>query len=109
MWVPIFETYSHGGLGIYLYFYFPNDAKAETPVLWSPHVKSWLIAKDSDAGTDWGQEKGTTEDEMIGWHHQLNGHEFEKTLGDWKMTGKPGMLQSSGSQRVGHDLVTEQQ
>ena len=50
------------------------DAKAETPVLWPPHAKSWLIGKDSDAGRDWGQEeKGTTEDEMAGWHHQLDG------------------------------------
>ena len=55
-----------------------TDAKAETPILWPPHVKSWLIGKDPDAGRDWGQEeKGTTEDEMAGWHHQLNGHEFE--------------------------------
>ena len=52
------------------------DAKAETPVLWPPHVKSWLIGKDSDAGRDWGQEKGTTEDEMAGWHRRLNRHEF---------------------------------
>ena len=51
---------------------------AETPVLWPPYVKSWLIGKDSDAGKDWGQEKnGMTEDEMAGWHHQLDGHEFE--------------------------------
>ena len=55
-----------------------TDAKAETPVLWLPHAKSRLIGKDSDAGRDWGQkEKGTTEDEMAGWHHRLNGHEFE--------------------------------
>ena len=55
-----------------------SDAKAETPVLWPPHAKSWLIGKDSDAGRDWGQEeKGTTEDEMAGWHNQLDGHEFE--------------------------------
>ena len=47
-----------------------TDAEAETPILWSPHAKSWLIGKDSDAGRDWGQEeKGTTEDEMVGWHH----------------------------------------
>ena len=59
-----------------------TDAKAETPVLWLPHAKSWLIGKDSDAGRDWGQEeKGTTEDEMAGWHQQLDGHEFEWTLG----------------------------
>ena len=59
-----------------------NDAEAETPVLWPPHVKSWLIGKDSDAGRNWGQEeKGTTEDEMAGWHHQLEGREFEWTSG----------------------------
>ena len=54
-----------------------NDAKAETPILWPPHVKSWLNGKDPDAGRDWGQEeKGTTEDEMVGWHHWLDGHGF---------------------------------
>ena len=53
------------------------------------------------------EEKGTTEDEMVGWHHWLNGHEFEQTLGDGKGTGTPGMLQSMGSQRVRHDWVTE--
>ena len=59
-----------------------TDVKAETPILWPPHAKSWLIGKDSDAGRDWGQEeKGTTEDEMAGWHHRLNEHEFEWTLG----------------------------
>ena len=59
-------------------FFGGNDAKAETPVLWPPHAKSRLIGKDSDAGRVWGQkEKGTTEDEMIGWHHRLNGHKFE--------------------------------
>ena len=59
-----------------------TDAKAETPILWPPHTKSWLIGKDSDAGRDWGQEKkGTTEDEMAGWYHWLNGHEFEWTPG----------------------------
>ena len=63
-------------------FFGRNDAKAETPVLWPPYVKSWLIGKDSDAGRDWGQEeKGTTEDEMAGWHHRLDGHEFEWTPG----------------------------
>ena len=59
-------------------FFGGNDAKAETPVLWPPHAKSRLIGKDSDGRRDWRQEeKGTTEDEMVGWHHQLNGHEFE--------------------------------
>ena len=55
-----------------------TDAEAETPILWLPDSKSWLIWKDPDAGKDWRQEeKGMTEDEMAGWHHQLNGHEFE--------------------------------
>ena len=59
-------------------FFGRNGAKAGTPVLWPPHAKSCLIGKDSDAGRDWGQEeKGTTEDEMARWPHQLNGREFE--------------------------------
>ena len=59
-----------------------TDAKAETPILWPPHTRSWLIGKESDAGRDWGQEeKRTTEDEMAGWHHRLGGHEFEWTPG----------------------------
>ena len=63
-------------------FFGRNDAKAETPVLWPPDVKSWLTGKDSDAGRDWGQEeKGTKGDEMAGWHHRLDGHEFEWTPG----------------------------
>ena len=63
-------------------FFGRNDAKAETLVLWPPHAKNWLIGKDSDAGRDWGQEeKGTTEDEMAGWHHKLNGRESEWTPG----------------------------
>ena len=58
------------------------DVEAETPILWPPDAKSWLIWKDPDAGKDWGQEKkGTTEDEMVGWHHRLDGHGFGWTLG----------------------------
>ena len=58
-------------------FFRKTDAKAETPILWPLHAKSWLIGKDSDAGRDWGQEeKGTTEDEIAGWHHRLDGREF---------------------------------
>ena len=54
------------------------DAEAETPILWPPDAKNWLIGKDPDAGKDWRwEEKGTTEDEMVGWHHPLNGHQFE--------------------------------
>ena len=59
-----------------------TDVEAETPILWPPHVKSWLIGKYTDAGKDWGQEeKGTTEGEMAGWHHRLDGHGFGWTLG----------------------------
>ena len=59
-----------------------TDVEDETPILWPPDVKSWLILKDPDAGKDWGQEeKGTTEDGMVGWHHWLDGHEFGKTPG----------------------------
>ena len=59
-----------------------TDAVAETPILWPPDAKNWLIVKDLDAGKDWRQEeKGTTEDDVIRWHHQLNGHEFEQAPG----------------------------
>ena len=59
-----------------------TDAEAEAPILWPPEVKNWLIGKDPDAGKDWRQkEKGMTEEEMVGWHHWLNGHEFEQALG----------------------------
>ena len=68
-----------------------TDIEAETPVPWPPDVKSWLIGKDPDAGKDWGQEeKGMTEDEMVGWHHWLNGHGFEWTPGVGE--GQGGLL-----------------
>ena len=84
-----------------------TDAEAETPILWPPHAKCWLIWKDPDAGRDWGQEeKGTTEDEMAGWHHQLNAHEFEWTLGVGD--GQGGLACCSlWGRRVGHNWVTE--
>ena len=86
-----------------------TDAEAETPVVWPPHAKSWFIGKDPDAGRAWGQEeKGTTEDEMVGWHHQLNGHEWIwVNSGSWWWTGSPAVLWFMGSQRVGHDWATE--
>ena len=66
-----------------------TDAEAEASVLWPPDVKSWLIRNNPDAGKDWRQEeKGTTEDEMVGWHHQPNGHEFEQALGDGEGEGR---------------------
>ena len=82
--------------------------EAETPILWLPDVKSWLIWKDPDAGKDWGQEeKGMTEDEMVGGHHQLNGHGFGWTPGVGDGQGKPGVLRFIRSQRVRHDWDTE--
>ena len=85
-----------------------TDAEAEAPIFWPPDAKSWLIRKDPDAGKDWRQEeKGTTEDEMVGWHHWLNRHAFEQSLGKWR-TGKPGVLNSMGSQKIRHDWATEQ-
>ena len=58
-----------------------TDAEAETPILWPPDVKNWRIGKDPDAGKDWRQEKGKTQHEMVGWHHQLYGHEFAQAPG----------------------------
>ena len=85
-----------------------TDIEAETPMLWPPDVKSWLIGKDPDAGKDWGQEeKGMTEDEMVGWRHWLNGHEFGWTPGSWLWTVKPGILRFMGSQRIRYDWTTE--
>ena len=85
-----------------------TDVEAETPMLSSPDAKSWLIWKDPDAGKDCRQEeKGMTEDEMVGWHHQLNGHGFGWTWWTWWWTGRPGVLLSMGLQRVGHDWATE--
>ena len=83
-----------------------TDAEAETLLLWHPDAKNWLIWKEPDAGKEWRQEeKGMTEDEMVAWHHWLNGHEFEKTLevGD----GQGGLVCCSPwGRRVGHSWVT---
>ena len=85
-----------------------TDAKAETLILWPPHSKSWLIGKDSDAGRDWGQDdKGTTEDEMAGWHHWLEGREPEWTLGVGDGQGGLACCWFMGLQRVGHISATE--
>ena len=82
--------------------------KAETPLLWPPHAKSWLIGKDPDAGRDWGpEEKGMTEDEMARWHHQLDGHEFGWTLGVDDGQGGLVCYDSWGLKRVQHDWATE--
>ena len=88
-------------------FFGRNDAKAETPILWPPHAKSWLIGKDSDARRDWGQEeKATTEDEMAGWHHRLDEHEFEWTPGVGDGQGGLACCNSWG-RRVGQNWATE--
>ena len=84
-----------------------TNAKAETPVLWPPHGKSWLIGKDSDAERGWGQEdKGITEDEMAGWHHWLDGHEFKWTPGVGDGQGGLVCCNSSGHKESN---MTEQQ
>ena len=83
-----------------------TDVEAETPIFWPPDAKSWLIWKDPDAGKDWRQEKGMTEDEIVRWHRRLNGHEFGWTpeVGD----GQGGLTCcSSWGRRVGHDWATE--
>ena len=83
-------------------FFGRTDAKAETPMLWPPHAKSWLIGKDSDAGRDWGQEKGTTEDKD-GWMASLTLWTWVwVNSGSWWWTGRPGVLRFMGSKRVGH-------
>ena len=88
-------------------FFGRTDAKVETPVLWPPHAKSWLIGKDSDAGRACGQEeKGMTEDEMAGWHHWQWTWVWVNSR-NWWWTGRPGMLQLMGSQRVRHDWAAE--
>ena len=89
-----------------------TDAEAEVSILWPPDAKSQLIRKDPDAGKDWRQEKGMTEDDMIGWLHQFNAQEFDQTPGDGQGQGSlacSGMLLSRGSQRAWHDWATEQQ
>ena len=74
-----------------------TDAEAETPILWPPDVKNWLTGKDPDAGKDWRQEeKGRTEEEMVGWHHWLNGHELGQALGDSKEQGSLACRSSWG-------------
>ena len=82
------------------------DAEAEAPILWPSNMKSWLIGKDPDAGKGWRQEeKGAKENQMVGWHHPLNGHEFEQTLGDDEGQGSLTSYSPWG-RRVGHHWET---
>ena len=84
-----------------------TDAEAETPILWPPDMKNWLVGKDPDAGKDWRQEeKGTTEDEMVRWHHQCDGHEFEQALGVGDGQGSLACCSPWG-RRVRHNWATE--
>ena len=84
-----------------------TDAEAEAPVLWPPDVKNWLTGKDSDAGQDWGWEKGKTEDDMVVWMASPTRWTWVwVSSGSWWWTGKPGTLQSMRLQRVGHDWGT---
>ena len=84
-----------------------TDAEVESPIFWPTDVKNLLTVKDLITGKDWGQgEKRTTEDEMVGWHHQLDAHEFEQVQMLVKESS-PEVLQSMGLQRVGHDWATE--
>ena len=82
------------------------EAEAQAPILWPPDAKSRLTGKDPDAGKDWGQEERRAEDEMVGWHHWLNGHESEQALGDGE--GQASLV-SLGSQRVVNNPANEQQ
>ena len=84
-----------------------TDAKADAPIFWPPDGKNWLIWKYPDAGKDWGwKEKGMTEDKMVGWHHQLDGHEFEQGLGVDDGQGSMACCSPWG-RRVGHNWATE--
>ena len=85
-----------------------TDDETEAPILWPPDVKNWFLRKDPNVGKDWRHEKGMAQDEMVGWHHQLSGLEFEQTPGDSE-DREAVLLPSTQSQRVRHDLATEQQ
>ena len=89
-------------------FIWVTDAEAKAPILWPPDAKNWLMGKDPDTRKEWRwEEKGKTEDQMVGWHHQLDGHEFEQAPGDDDRQGGLSCYCPLGSQRVGHDWVTE--
>ena len=85
-----------------------TDAEAEALIHWSPYAKNWLLGKDPDAGKDWRQkEKEAAENEMVGWHHWLKGHEFEQTPGEREGQGSTGMLQSKRLLRVFSNTIVQ--
>ena len=84
-----------------------TDAEAEAPILWPSDGKKWLIGKDPDSGKDWRQEENGKTEEMIGWQHWLKGHEFQQVLGDGEGQRSLACCSQWGSQRVRHDLATE--
>ena len=89
---------------------FIGRIEAEAPIFWPPDEKNWLTGKDPEGGKDWRQEEEEmTEDEMVGWHHWLKGHEFEQAWGDGEEQRSLVCCSPWGSQSVGHDWATEQQ
>ena len=84
-----------------------TDAEAEAPILWPPDAKNWLTGKDSDAGKDWRQEKWMTNNEMVGWHHQFNGHESEQAAGVGDGQGSLACCNLWGRKRIRHNWATE--
>ena len=86
-----------------------DDAEVEVPIFWPPGANSWPLGKDLDAGKGWRHKKRVSEDEMVWWHHQFNLTWVWASSRRWLGTRRPNMLQSMGSQRCGHDLLTEQQ
>ena len=94
----VFPSIYHEAMGLFIG---TTEAEAETPILWPPHAKSWLIGKDPDAGRDWGQEeKGTTEDEIAGWQSPTRWTWVWVNSRSWWWAGRPGMLRFIGSQRA---------
>ena len=96
----------------WMFFIGRTDAEAEAPIRWPPEAKSRLTGKDPDAREDWRQEEGTAEDEMVGWYHQLNGHEFEQALGDGEGQGSRaccspwGHRESDMTERLNHNELS---
>ena len=103
----MFETLIYSKIYLSQTRIFTGRTDAEAPILWPTDAKNQFIRKDPDAGKDWRQEgKGTIENEMVGWHHQLSGDELKQAPEDGE--GQWSLVQSMGSQRVGHDWAIKQ-